>query len=59
MRYRIKTKIGFVQTWGEFGVVFTEAKSNALIFKDKESAEEVRALLEERHLVHRFEIVEG
>ena len=59
MKYRIKTKIGFLQACGEFGVVFTEAKSKSLIFNNKESAEEARALLEERHLVHRFEIVEG
>lgn len=59
MKYRIKTEMGFVQMWGEFGVIFTEAKSKALQFEDYDSAEKVRDTLEERHLVHRFEVVEG
>lgn len=57
MKYNLKTKMGFVQSWGEFGVVFTHAKSKALEFSDRGEANRIRDLLEERHLVHRFEVV--
>lgn len=51
----LKTTYGYVESYGEYGVVFTLARSKAKRFDD---AQEVKSMLEERHLVYKFEVEE-
>lgn len=51
----LKTKYGYVESYGEYGLIITETRSKAKRF---DNAQEVKEMLEERHLVYKFEIEE-
>lgn len=51
----LKSTYGYVESYGEYGVVFTLARSKAKRF---DNAQEVKTMLEERHLVYKFEVEE-
>lgn len=51
----LKTKYGYVESYGEYGLVITLARSKAKRFDD---AQEVKEMLEERHFVYKFEVEE-